>query len=280
MPYNPYGYVPGGSSPLVSQAIQERGYGLGAPTFDINSLIANDPMMRGQLQQIGWGDQGPTGTGMLGQALAPLDEATQRYLINYGAVPQGVNASDTVRGLANDATVGGLSQLAQLRHSQMLANSAARGSVGARGLGRSGAYGYHAAENQRGYDVGRASLQDQLMQALSGVQQQRVAATNTAFGQAQTSANDAYQRVIAQINNGTIAQPTNLTNATLPIPQPTGAGSVAPRTNPATFHASPRPQIGAGQPGNKFQVLPGRGRAPFGDYRTTSLPAAYGGRAR
>lgn len=279
MAYNPYAYVPGGSSPLVSRAIQETGYGLGAPTFDLDALLQNDPMLLGQLAQIGFGRQGPTGGGALAQALLPLDEAYQRALVNYGDVPQGVDASETLRGLARDATTGGLSQLAQLRHSYDLANSAARGSVGARGLGRSGAYGYHAAENQRSYDVGRADLQNALMQSLSGLAQQRVAATNQAMGQAQTSASDAFQRVIAQINSGMIAAPTNTTGARLPIPAPSGAGSAAPRTSPAGFRASPLPQVGSGQPGNKFQIVPNRGRAPFGDYRTSSLPPAYGGRA-
>ena len=279
MAYNPYAYVPGGSSPLVSQAIQERGYGLGAPTFDLDALYRNDPLLQGQLRQIGWGDQGPTGAGALGQALAPLNEAFQRYLISYGDVPGGVDASETIRGLARDATTGGLSQLAQLRHDYDLANSAARGSVGARGLGRSGAYGYHAMENQRSYDVGRATLQDQLMQALGQLTQQRVSATNEAMGQAQTASSNAYQRLINQITSGQVGAPTNLTGATLPLAAPSGAGSAAPRTSPATFRASPLPQVGAGQPGNKFQVVPNRGRAPFGDYRTTSLPQSYGGRA-
>ena len=278
MAYNPYAYVPGGSSPLVSQATQEAGYGMGAPAFDLEALLRNNPMLLGQFRQLGWDWNGPTGAGQLQQSLLPTQEAYNQALINYGAIPEGMNVADSVRGSALDATRGGLSQLAQAAHAYQLANSQSTGAVGARGLGRSGAIGQHLMENLHGLNVNNATLQANLMNTLGGIRQQQAGLASTAMGQAQTATNDAMQRIVAQIQNSTIASPTNLTHAKLPLPAaPT---PYVPRTNPGSFTPSTQGQVASGTAGNRFQYVPGRGRAPLGSYASpTNASPQYGGRA-
>lgn len=243
----------------AAMGLRNSGWQVPPVRLDLEQLLRNDPMLQGQFRQLGWGFEGATGAGALQQQLLPLDERYRQALIQYGGIPSRVQADDTLRQLAQDQTTAGMSTLAQRAHDYQLANAAAAGSVGARGLGRSGAYGMHAMENLHNYNVQRGIDESTLMDALEGIRQQKAAAAQSALGQAQSLTTDATNRIFGQIQTGMIANPQ-------PTPIQLGPQSASPypQTSPFRFTASPQPTLAGGQPGNQFQFLPGRGRAPLG----------------
>lgn len=314
MAYNPNVYIPPGTPPWVAWQMQNSGARGGPPApLNMDTLIGSDPLYQGQLRQIGWDPaswaQGGAPQGALGQALAPIDQQSLSALINYGGMPAGMQygstlygrPTDEVLGLAGDATRAGISTLAGLQRSLGYANSFSSGAAAARGFGASGEAGFQGNINNLNYDVSRAGEQQKLMNTLSGFDQQRAAAYNTAMGQAQTSTGDAYQRVVDMIKSGLIADPlTNYTNpntAYTPGGAAPGAAGAAGTAGAGgaggyggtTGHAAPRvtniPRTRTvtkqpiampfhqGQPGNRFQILPGRGRAPIGGGTTWDISA-------
>jgi hypothetical protein len=222
------------------------------PGLDLERLLALDPILSAQFKGIGAG---------VGSQLAGLDEATRRALIGYGGVPEGYETDPVTRGLAADATTGGLSSLAQLADLYRRNQSASRGSVAARGIARSGAFGQHALRNLSDYSIAQAGALNKLMETIYGYRQQGLTAQQTGLGQQTTAVQSALDRYNEQVKAGLIANP----------------GATTPGTKKA---AAPLPNVKpgistGGRTSDPFQVVPGRGRAPLGP---PSLPQ-YGGLA-
>lgn len=177
---------------------------------DYGSLLAKDSQLGSQNAAI-------NAQGITDQA--QLTAAQQRAFVNYGAIPTGVNSSlagditgatdATTAGLASAATAGGVSTLAQLQKAYANQTGADNASLAARGLIRSGAYGQHANEDLSNYNQAGYNAQQQLTDYLNGLYSGYQTQQQALRAQSQQAANDALQRIIAQINaNPAPATPT------------------------------------------------------------------------
>lgn len=204
--------------------------------IDFRTLLGSDPILRQALSGI---------NAQTAASNASLDEQRRRYLVQYGGVPDslpgGYQIDPLTQQLAQQATQGGLSTLAQLQHAYNQAQSASVGDLAARGIIHSGAYGQHANENLYNYNVSQAQAQQQLFDTINGLRQNQLAQQQQAVQQGQDATQAGVDRIIAQINAGTIGG---------------GGAPPAPKTK---MHAAPT--VTGGRPYSPFQVVPNRGRA-------------------
>lgn len=172
---------------------------------DYESLLSGDTQLGAQNAAI-------NAQGITNQA--QLTAAQQRALVQYGSIPTGLSSSlsgdlsaatdPTTAALAQQATAGGVSTVAQLQKAYSNQTQSDNASLAARGLLNSGAYGQHANEDLSNYNIAgyqaQQSLSDYLNGLYSGYQTQQQALQQ----QSTQDVNDALTRIIDQINNGTV----------------------------------------------------------------------------
>jgi hypothetical protein len=229
--------------------------------------LAQDPTLQAVLAGIN-----ATGSAYKGQ----LGNEEAQLLEQYGAVPAGASQyaqfiDPTVAGIADAATQGGVSTLAQLARAYAQSHANTLDSLAARGMIRSGALGVHenndlTQSNQAQYDA--------LQKLLSGLgtNYSTYLGQQDQLGQETATANStAMQRLTDLINNGTITAPTTTTTtpsttlAAPAAPSPTQtypAGGGAPTTAPK----APAAPLSAVAPGLQTgdQALSSGGAYSFG----------------
>lgn len=183
--------------------------------LNLQAYLAADPVLRAQMLGI---------TGNVASRLAGYDEQKNADLIRFGYIPEGYDVNQTTRTAAEQATAGGLSTWAQLADAARRTQSATVGSLGARGAIRSGAFGQHSIQNQRDYNVAKASALDALQQQRYAYTQQGLQAQQEGLGQRVTAEQDALERLFTMINSGIIGVPGAQTK--------TGGGGAAPTMKP------------------------------------------------
>lgn len=192
------------------------------------SLLANDPQLGAQNAAIN--AQGVTNQ-------AQLSAARQRALINYGAIPSldstlagdlSGSIDDTTRSLADAATAGGVSTVAQLRKAYDQKTQGDTANLAARGLLRSGAYGQHQNEDLSNYNIAGYNAQQSLADYLNGLWAGYQSQQQNLQQQGVQNTNDALTRIIQQIQNGTLAADAppapSLTAPEVPTYNPPDAG--------------------------------------------------------
>lgn len=207
-----YGALPQAS--LASHAAQ--------PGINYQSQLANDPMLQATLS--GLSAQGVTDA-------AQLTAARQTALARYGQIPANlsggaagnVNAdvNQVTRDLAQQATSGGVSTVAQLARQYEQQQAADNASLAARGLLISGAVGQHANADLGAYQTSQYQAQNSLLDYLTGQNQNFLGQQAGLRSQAADASNQALQRIIAQISAGIGVGPTPQPTA---APRPSGYG--------------------------------------------------------
>lgn len=204
--------APKSSTSLASSLSSSIPQAITTTTTPVNydSLLAGDTQLGAQNAQI-------NAQGITNQA--QLTEAQQRAFVQYGAIPGGIASAlsgdlsaatdPTTAALAQQATAGGVSTTAQLAKAYANQTQSDNASLAARGLIHSGAYGQHANDDLSNYNVAgyqaQQSLEDYLNGLYSGYQTQQQALQQ----QTAQDTNDALQRIITQIGNGTLGAGNN-----------------------------------------------------------------------
>lgn len=206
---------------------------MAAKTAPLNyeALTASDPILQAKLRAI-------SGQGAIQQG--QLSQARQQALIGYGAVPDAVTSpaltsllggiapdiTQTTRDLAQQGTDSGLSTLGQLRQGYTDKQRGDIGSLGGRGMLRSGEYRERSLENLHGLQTGEANAQQGLLSNLSGLWSGYQGEQQQNTSDAQTATSDALTRILGQINAGTLASPTKVASPGAPPPSGVAPGNV------------------------------------------------------
>jgi hypothetical protein len=203
--------------------------GLGFP--DLSGLplayrqaILNDPVLRAQLMALSG-----QGTSNMGARTAARDAA----IAQFGEVPTdvGFTVNALTRALAQKATAGGVSTVAQLARTAAQTRANDLASLGARGMIHSGALGTHLANDAQTAAIAQFNARKALTDQLNGAQDTYLTGQNTLRGQVAGDVGSSLTRQIAAIRANQIIP------AAKPA-APTGAASF--RTPPiATPHAPP-----------------------------------------
>jgi hypothetical protein len=189
-------------------------------TPDYASLIQGDPIF-GQLKA----DLSAHGISDAASRAA----ATQRALIQFGAVPEfdglaGLNrgyldsdVNQTTRQLAQKNTEAGFSVVA--RQQKRLSDNirAIKNALAARGALRSGETGHQLQEAQRGHDEARYDATQQILDYISGAQQGFLAAERARLGQLRGGAESAFERQM-RLNPATGSRVINPGDPDYPYP--------------------------------------------------------------
>lgn len=218
------------------------------PAYDISTLLQSDPVL-----QAAMGNANTEGQ----RAQIALDQARQRALIGYGAVPDnpqiGQLAGDVTpetRGLAEQNTQAGLSTLAQLLRGYQRQQAGDVASLAGRGILRSGGLRQHSLENLQTLQTGQAGAASSLLDQLAGQWQNYGQTQQQLAGNVNTATGEALTRALQQIQNGVIATPTLApAPSTTPRVYPGGAPTATAQPLPAT--RPQRKRFAAGLPGQK-----------------------------
>lgn len=182
---------------------------------DYASQLANDPGLQSQLAAIN--AQGTSNA-------ANLTAEQQRALAQYGQIPDNlgqyagsigqVNVDQTTRDLANAATQGGVSTVAQLLKAYQNQQQGDNASLAARGMLRSGALGQHANLDLTAYQQSQYDATQKLLDYLGSAYQNFLGQQSQGQTAAANATNQALQNLIAQINAGQLgAAPNGPVNA-------------------------------------------------------------------
>lgn len=218
-PYNPYAYVPGGSSQAVSQAIQAKGYAQPAAPAAVqnNAPLASQTDAPAQ-QESSAPDTAPvskalasnpfpTDPGYLAslaaeqagsqQLDAAMKAAQEAAIVQFGdpglAQAGGFSLDPLTAAMAQQNTQAGNSTLAQLQRSRDLGQQGIVNTLAAHGIIRSGDLGYKTGQNEQTYGTnlynaqqgvlgGLASQANQNLQAKQGLRANTTSALTSAYG--------------------------------------------------------------------------------------------------
>lgn len=261
--------IPGGVLPpltpqqLAPSTVAPAATAGGDPTAWYEQLLANDPQLAAALAAIS-----SQQSAYQGQA----QTAEQQLLEAYGAVPSGLGdqfqsiLSPTVTDLANQNTQAGTSTVAQLLKAFQNQQSGTLDSLAARGMLRSGATGYDQNQNLQGYNSAQYNALQSLLGNLGTQQSNLLQQEGTLNQQSEQATNDAYTRILQQIQAGTLVAPTTSAAAA-----PSTGAAAAPKPAPspsvpaAPFNPKPpTPEVG-GNPTVGYSLNPGvGGRAGVG----------------
>lgn len=201
-------------------------------------MLANDPQLAAALAQIAAQQaayQGQTQT------------AEQQLLEQYGAVPPNLGGqfqgllTPSVLDLAAQNTQAGTSTVAQLLKAFHDQQTSSVDNLAARGLLHSGALGQHENENLQNYNVAGYNALQSLLGNLGSQQSNLLQQQGTLNQQSTEATNAAYQRILDQINAGTVSAPAVGGSAApgyATAPAPPKPPAAASPTNPGSTSGS------------------------------------------
>lgn len=212
--------------------------------IQVRALLANDPALQSAIRSANTGGllAGNSLVGQQQQALAQFGEApnlqnlTAAQRANLG--PLAAAITPTLNGIIGQANLAGLSTLARLQHAYDQTQHSSLAALAARGALHSGAYGSHAAENLRNYEIAQADARQQLLNQLGGYYQDYLAAHQQGAQGVAQATGDALSRLVAQINTGTLAPTAVQRTSTRSRLNPAAPSQVYTRT-PAGYEPKP-----------------------------------------
>lgn len=241
------GISPNVTVPLSNQLVGQQWY---------QQLLSDDPQLAAALQAIS-----SQNSAYEGQA----QTAEQQLLEQYGQIPSSVLGqyasilNPTVEDLANQNTAAGTSTYAQLTKAFHDSQTASLDSLGARGLLRSGATGQEENNNLQNYNTAQYSALQTLLGGLGTDQSNLLAQQGTLNQQSEQATNDAYQRILSQIQAGTLVAPSIGSGPSAPPTAPAPpAKPAAPAAPSVPYSVKPPTNPVVGSPGN-YALAPGVG---------------------
>jgi len=203
-------------------------------------MLGNDPQLAAALAAIDAQQQAYQGQ---------MTAAEQQALEQYGAIPAGLAdqyaslVTPTVQGIADQATQGGVSTVAQLAKAYAQNQTSTLDNLAGRGMLRSGATGVRENNDLQNYNVAGYNALNSLLGNLGQNYSTYLGQQDQLHQQSTTASSDALTRIINQINAGVVSAPTTATAApgatTTPSPPP--AAPAAPTAAPgATTTTTPK----------------------------------------
>ena len=228
------GTAPGGSTTGPASAADLAAW--------YQNWLAQDPTLQAVLAGIN-----ATGSAYKGQ----LGNEEARLIEQYGAVPAGASQyaqflDPTVAGIADAATQGGVSTLAQLARAYAQQHVSTLDNLAARGMLRSGGLGVRENNDLTNSNQAQYNALQSLLSGL-GANYSTYLGQQDQLNQETAGANStAMQRLTDLINNGTITAPTTTTttpSSTTTPGTPSGTQTITPS---GTTTAAPSPQAAPG----------------------------------
>jgi hypothetical protein len=232
--------VPGPVAPQpTTQDIANAQGGSMSPAY-YTSLLANDPQLQAALAAINAQQQ---------QYQGAMTAAQQQALEQYGQIPAGLAdqyaglINPTVQGIADQATQGGVSTVAQLQRTADQQHQSTLDTLAARGVLRSGALGVHENADSQAASTASYNALQSLLAGLGSDYSTYLGQQQTLGQQSQQATSDALTRIINQINAGTVTSTGSGSGGG-------GGGSSSTQTNPpVTTTAAPSSSAASGSTG-------------------------------